>query len=39
MESLFRNGKPDLVRDVIDNIIEHQSSNNALRLNQPLLRE
>jgi len=37
VESLFRNGKPHLMRDVIDKIIQHQSSNDDLEMLQPLL--
>jgi len=39
VESLFRNGKSHLLRNVIDKIIYHQSSNNALERLHPLLRE
>ena len=39
VESLFTNGKSHLLTNVIDKIIEHQSSNNDLKRLQPLLRE
>jgi len=39
MESLFTNGKSDLLRNVVDKIICHQRNNNVLKLLQPLLRQ
>ena len=39
VESLFTNGKSDLLRKVIDKIICHQSSTNGLKTLQPLLQE
>jgi len=39
VESLFTNGKTHLLTNVIDKIIEHQSSNNDLKRLQSLFRE